>query len=350
MRILVKFSIVLALSVVILGAYTRLTDAGLGCPDWPGCYGHMLVPNESQLETAQARFPQQAIEPEKAWNEMIHRYFAGTLGLAILMITILAFRHQYPARIKKFSLGLLALVCFQAALGMWTVTLVLMPAVVMAHLLGGFSIFILLILLGRHLKHNNIPASSLTKLPKGGWLVLFIVTFQIALGGWTSSNYAALACTELPICESGWQQRLDFNAFHLISPQADTYQYGVLDYSARMTIHIGHRFWAVVTVLSLIFWSAFIFKRLAQTRAHWTAHHQSLFRINFALLAILAIQFSLGIANVVLSLPISVAVMHNAFALILLTVFVLNLYYCSLCQFSVYEKSVVKTNPDFQQV
>ncbi|MCU4674429.1 COX15/CtaA family protein [Catenovulum sp. 2E275] len=338
MRALVRLSIVLAFVVVVLGAYTRLTDAGLGCPDWPGCYGHLTVPAEHQVEAAQAKYPNQLIEPEKAWNEMIHRYFAGSLGLLILIITLAAFIKPYSASIKKYSSGLLALVCFQAILGMWTVTLVLMPVIVMAHLLGGFSIFVLLVLLERKLSHAQADNKTYSKIEKGrvpkfGWLCLAVLLFQIALGGWTSSNYAALACTQLPVCEPGWQERLDLNAFHLISPQADTYLYGVLDYSARMTIHIGHRFWAVVTVFMLILWSLFSFQILKKQAQNTKLPVKNIYLFNISLLLLLAAQFSLGVANIVLSLPILVAVMHNAVALLLLSVMSVSLYYFSAFPF-----------------
>ncbi|WAJ69945.1 COX15/CtaA family protein [Catenovulum adriaticum] len=323
MKILVRIAIILAFVVVVLGAFTRLTDAGLGCPDWPGCYGHLTVPKAEQVNSAQAKFPQQIIEPQKAWNEMIHRYFAGTLGLIILAIAVLSIYKPHAQKVRVFSISLFFLVCFQAALGMWTVTLVLLPAVVLAHLIGGFSIFVLLVLLERALAYTAVTK---TKLPKLAWLCFIVLLIQIILGGWTSTNYAALACTELPICEDGWQQRLDLNAFHLISPEADTYQYGVLDYSARMTIHIAHRIWAVITLFTLLGWAVFCFFQ-SQKRVSGFA------RLNIAsasLIVLLATQVGLGIANVVLSLPLMVAVLHNAVALLLLTAFVLTLYYYSV--------------------
>lgn len=322
MRILVRISIVCAFIVVVLGAYTRLTDAGLGCPDWPGCYGHLTVPKAEQMSSAQARFPEQIIEPQKAWNEMIHRYFAGTLGLIILAIAALSIYKPYSKKVRIFSVSLFFLVCFQAALGMWTVTLVLLPAVVLAHLLGGFSIFVLLVLLDRALAQTSVPV---TRLPKIAWLCFAVLLIQIILGGWTSTNYAALACTELPICEDGWQQRLDFNAFHLISPEADSYQYGVLDYSARMTIHIAHRIWAVITLLSLLSWAAFCFFRNKKSELDSQQSNMAV----LSLIVLLATQVGLGIANIVMSLPLTIAVMHNAIALLLLTAFVLTLYYYS---------------------
>lgn len=322
MKILVRIAIVCAFIVVVLGAFTRLTDAGLGCPDWPGCYGQLTVPKADQVIHAQAKYPEQIIEPQKAWNEMIHRYFAGILGLIILVIAAVSVYKPYTQKVKAFSISLFFLVCFQAALGMWTVTLVLLPVVVLAHLIGGFSIFVLLVLLERALSQTS---ASITQLPKLAWLCFTVLLIQIILGGWTSTNYAALACTELPICEDGWQQRLDLNAFHLISPEADTYQYGVLDYSARMTIHIAHRIWAVITLFSLLGWAAFCF---FQSKKRGTSSSK-LSIATISLMGLLIAQVGLGIANVVLSLPLTIAVLHNAIALLLLTAFVLTLYYYS---------------------
>ncbi|OZB03214.1 MAG: cytochrome B, partial [Idiomarina sp. 34-48-12] len=202
MRTFVKISVLLAFVVIVLGAYTRLTDAGLGCPDWPGCYGELTVPKDA--EKAVELFPHAPLESQKAWNEMIHRYAAGTLGLVILAITIAAFvrRRHDPSQPVGLPVLLLALVTFQAALGMWTVTMNLQPLIVMGHLLGGFTTISLLYLLLLRLERVHMPlGDSKMRSMRGFALFALLVVFgQIALGGWVAANYAAMACTELPFC------------------------------------------------------------------------------------------------------------------------------------------------------
>ena len=308
MKKLALFSLALAFVVIILGAYTRLTDAGLGCPDWPGCYGHLGVPQQAEhVDAANAAFPDRPVVAHKAWNEMIHRYFAGTLGLCILAIAIIALVRREPSRPFKLPLALLGLVIFQAALGMWTVTLNLLPVVVMGHLLGGFSVLACLFVLYLRLSEPHAPFSGLPALAVGGVVILII---QIALGGWTSANYAALACTEFPVCEGQWWSRLDFGGAYSV-PVADSYEFGAHDYAERMTMHIVHRIGAVITFCYL----CYVGLRLLR------GNHTSV--PGYApvlLLAVLVIQVGLGISNVLFSLPLFVAVAHNAVAACLLLV------------------------------
>ncbi|MCW8093329.1 COX15/CtaA family protein [Alteromonas sp. ASW11-130] len=313
MKKLVGFSIFLAFVVIMLGAYTRLTDAGLGCPDWPGCYGHLTVPKGEHVDAANQAFPQRPVEAHKAWNEMIHRYFAGTLGLVIVAIAAIALRNRQvnPVKLPLFLVGL---VIFQAALGMWTVTLNLLPAVVMAHLLGGFAVLSCLFLLLLRLKHlPTTSPSSASRTPFTLALVgLAILVVQIGLGGWTSANYAALACTDFPICEGEWTQRLDFSdAFSI--PEAQNYEFGAHDYDERMTMHVVHRFGAIVTFLYLL-WFAI---KVAKVKQFQFSHQAAAL-----LVVVLGIQIALGISNIVFSLPLSVAVLHNAVAATLLLVMV----------------------------
>nr|WP_285817811.1 COX15/CtaA family protein [Echinimonas agarilytica] len=305
MKAFVWFSIVLALGVILLGAYTRLTDAGLGCPDWPGCYGTISVPDTQQaIERANQAFPERQVEPQKAWNEMIHRYFAGALGVFIAVIAVMGFKR--PKAIRLLSSSLLVLVIFQALLGMWTVTLKLMPLVVMGHLLGGFSIFVLLCVLATRLQARE--SSDITRV-KGRWCLIvaaFVVFVQISLGGWTSANYAATACTQFPICEGDWQQKLDFaGGFSLPKSDDGNYEYGRHSYAERMTIHIVHRAGAVVATLFVILAAFSLFRQGWLSSASW-------------LLSLIVVQVGLGITNVVASLPLSVAVAHNGVALMLL--------------------------------
>ncbi len=310
---LVLVSLLLALVVVSLGAYTRLTHAGLGCPDWPGCYGLLEVPSTSeQLAQANQAFPERPVEPEKAWNEMIHRYFAGSLGLLILVIAGLSVAYRRFNLPVKLPLLILAVVTFQAALGMWTVTMKLMPIVVMGHLLGGFATLSLLFLLYLRLVNYRLPNTDMNikKYGKYALLGIVILVLQIALGGWTSSNYAALTCTELPICQAGWWQQLTFNnAFDLIPPERDSYEFGHLDHNERLTIHVMHRFGAIVTSLYLAW---LVFGVFMQAQSEFFKKSAMM------LAALLVVQVSLGISNIWFTLPLFVAVSHNVVAACLL--------------------------------
>lgn len=320
-RKLVLVSILLAIVVVSLGAYTRLTHAGLGCPDWPGCYGFHDVPQTSEeILKAQTAFPDRTVEPEKAWNEMIHRYFAGTLGLLILVITFLSIKNREVGTPVFLPILILGVVIFQAALGMWTVTMKLMPIVVMGHLLGGLTTLCLLFLLYLRLKRFHVREgnTSLRKFAKFGFIGIVILTGQIALGGWTSSNYAALVCTELPICQAGWEQELTFeDSFDLIPPERDTYEFGHLNHASRLTIHVMHRFGAIVTAIYLL-WLAFSVMRRASSQFFQQA--------SLGLITVLFCQIGLGVSNVWFSLPLGVAVAHNVVAACLMLTLILLTY------------------------
>jgi heme a synthase len=307
---LLKITLVFTLMVILMGAYTRLSDAGLGCPDWPGCYGHLTVPDEAhELSKVEINFPEHTVEPEKAWLEMIHRYIAGTLGLLVLGILILCLRSQDTP--KRLPIFISILILFQAALGMWTVTMKLMPIVVMSHLIGGFTLFALLLLLYLRTHPFRIPggdskARALLPLALIGLGVLIV---QIMLGGWTSSNYAALACTQLPLCEGNWFDNLRFaDAFSPFQGQHPSFEYGVLDYATRMTIHVSHRIWGLVTALTLL-WLAFKL---------FSAQSQVMRNSAYLLVVLVIVQIGLGISNVVMHLPLGIAVSHNGGAALLL--------------------------------
>ncbi|BCV43058.1 cytochrome B [Shewanella algae] len=318
LNLLLKMTLICTLTVILLGAYTRLSDAGLGCPDWPGCYGHIKVPSQAhELAHVERHFPGQEIEPKKAWLEMIHRYVAGSLGILVLLILIQSWRGS--ATPKTLPGLIAALIVFQALLGMWTVTMKLMPVVVMSHLLGGFTLFSLLLLLYLRLRPLQIPdgdpkARTLAPL---AMVALAIVVLQIMLGGWTSSNYAALACTELPICEGDWSNNLRLaDAFSPFQGQHPSFEFGVLDYHTRMTIHIAHRIGALLTAI-LVLTLAFMLWRRADSSI--------LKRSALVLTLVLGLQLSLGLANVLLHLPLPVAVAHNGgAALLLLTLVFIN--------------------------
>lgn len=329
---LVRISLGLTLVVIVLGAYTRISDAGLGCPDWPGCFGQLSVPTQNhEIVRATTLFPQHDIEPHKAWLEMIHRYVAGMLGLLIAAILVLSFK--VPNVPKVLPCVLSVVVIFQAALGMWTVTLKLMPIIVMLHLLGGFTLLCLLLVFYLVMKPHAWLASDTTphlglnadlnpkrnarwalSLHRAAWIGCGVLLVQIMLGGWTSSNYAALVCTSFPICNGNWWQSLNINGAFTIFQQPllinnDSYEYGVLDYASRMTIHILHRIGAVFTAFTLL----------------WLAYRVIANKINPAfnvagmvLMVLVFIQIGLGITNVILQLPVILAVAHNLVAALLL--------------------------------
>lgn len=314
---LALFATALAVVVVLLGAYTRLTHAGLGCPDWPGCYGFLGVPmSEHKQSIAEARFPEAPVEVEKGWNEMIHRYFAGSLGLVILVLAVQALRrrgqHGQPL---KLPLLLLGVVIAQAVFGMWTVTLKLWPQVVTAHLLGGFTTLALLFLLSLRLS-AAWPAQPVVapRLRALAGLALILAIGQIALGGWVSSNYAAVACVDLPTCHGQWWPAMDFaNGFHLTQHIGPNYLGGQLDSDARTAIHMTHRLGALALSLILLLLA-------------WGLRAAGLARLAGLLLLALAVQVSLGVSNVLLHLPLAVAVAHNAGGAALLLVLVLINY------------------------
>ncbi len=305
----------LAVVVVLLGAYTRLTHAGLGCPDWPGCYGFIAVPQtDAQLAHAEVSFPHAPVEAQKGWNEMIHRYFAGSLGLLILGLAVHALRRRKQAdQPVKLPLLLLGVVIAQAAFGMWTVTLKLWPQVVTAHLLGGFATLSLLFLLSLRLSGRFAVLPVSAGLRRLALLALLLVIGQVALGGWVSSNYAAVACLDVPTCHGEWWPAMDFaNGFHLTQHIGPNYLGGQLDSEARTAIQVSHRIGAVLIALLVLLLA-------------WRLKVQGLPRLAGLLVLALVLQISLGISNVLLQLPLVVAVAHNGGgALLLLSLVLVN--------------------------
>ena len=353
---------VLAAGVVVMGAYTRLAHAGLGCPDWPTCYGHLWVPDSaSEIERANHHFNETPVETDKTWPEQLHRLMASTLGVLILALFTLVMR-GYSASRMPFILPLLALVgavvarafvgdsldpflwllisvyfgnlfllsrkhavqqtpqpvvhvallvglvVLQGFFGMWTVTLKLWPQVVTAHLLGGFATLSLLWLFCLRMLALPCSATRESWLALRPWLMLALVLViaQITLGGWTSANYAALACIDLPTCHGLWWPEANFSqGFDVFQHVGPNYLGGQLDSDARTAIHLSHRMGAVFVLLSV---GCLIFQL--------KRHGQGL--LAAVLLASLCLQFGLGISNVVFSLPLAIAVAHNAGGALLL--------------------------------
>jgi cytochrome c oxidase assembly protein subunit 15 len=308
-------AVILAMVVVVLGAFTRLSDAGLGCPDWPGCYGHLTWPKtDADVAAAEARFPETPVEHDKTWPEMVHRYFASLLGLTILTLAWLAWRGRRNEPLPiKLPLFLVGLVLLQGAFGAWTVTLKLWPQVVTAHLLGGFATASCLWLLALRLSPWRFAEPAGAGLRGLALIGLIAVVVQIALGGWTSANYAAVACPDLPTCHGVWWPSADylqgFNIFQHVGPN---YLGGLLDNHARTAIHFTHRLGALTVTVVL----------LALTVGVWRLRDSWSRSMSVILLVALVTQVSLGISNVYWVLPLPVAVAHNAFGLVLLLVLV----------------------------
>ncbi len=355
----------LALCVVVLGAFVRLSHAGLGCPDWPVCYGHLAWPTaDEHIAVANEAFPERPVEVEKAWKEQVHRFFAATLGLVVFALALLptwrsparrnlllgaaaaalagivtyvkgwipiasvlsllsiclplfgmfAWRgHDWRAR---HAAGLLALIIVQAMLGMWTVTLLVKPIIVTAHLLGGMATFVLLWLLwlrdrgapkanddGRHHVLGNLAYAAIA-----------VVIVQVFLGGWTSTNYAALACPDFPTCQAEWIPPMDFReGFTLWRGLGVDYEGGVLDNAARAAVHYTHRLGAILVLLVVGFLVVSIRRRTRGVR-----HEQSLRLLGALTGVLLVVQVLLGISVVKFGLPLWLAAAHNGGAALLL--------------------------------
>ncbi len=279
----------LAAAVVVLGAWVRLTDAGLGCPDWPGCYGH-IYPNAGHAES------QSGFQFGKALHEMIHRYFAGTLVLVITMLLVWAVRYRKDRDQPLIPPVLLfVVVCLQGALGALTVTLLLKPLIVTAHLFGGLTTLGLLWWLSLHPERRQLPARA-AGLRTYAFVGLAALIVQIALGGWTSANYAAVACPDFPTCQHSWWPRMDYrDAFVLWRGLGLDYEGGVLANPARVAIHVTHRLGALVAGSILISLGVLVVTRADSRRLSVAG--------GLLVLAVL-LQISLGVATVHSGVPL----------------------------------------------
>ena len=304
---------ILGIIVVGLGAWTRLADAGLGCPDWPGCYGFATIPmNPEEIEIANAKFPETPYEVAKAIPEVVHRYFAATLGFLIVCIYALTLKYKEATpNIRNLSLFLVIWVILQGAFGYLTVSLKLLPQIVTTHLMAGFLTAGVVWLLYFKSKDSstldreywNFSLRTKNLLNLG----LVFVAIQIFLGAWTSTNYASYSCTDFPLCQGQLLPDANFkegfNFFQSIGPN---YLGGLLDHESRLAIHLSHRFGALVVTLYLLFLS---YHFISQQKNNLAA----------CLLLIVTLQVLLGISNVVFALPLLVAVGHNLGGLLLIT-------------------------------
>jgi cytochrome c oxidase assembly protein subunit 15 len=310
-RRLALLGTVLALCVVVLGAYVRLNNAGLGCPDWPGCYGHLTVGQAVEhAQSANAAYPDRPLEAGKALKEMVHRYFASTLGLVIIALAVIAFRNRrdrnQPVRLP---VALVLLVLFQGLLGMWTVTLLLKPLIVTSHLVGGLTTMSLLWWMALNPTRTTRPASE-RNLRRLAVIALVMLAIQVLLGGWVSTNYAAVACPDFPTCQRSFWPDMDFkDAFVLWRGLGIDYEGGVLDAPARVAIHVAHRLGAIVTAFVLGY---------AAFRAIRTAKSRGARMAGAAVAVLLATQLVLGPTMVLMTFPLPLATAHNAVAALLL--------------------------------
>ena len=310
----------LTLVVISLGAWVRLTDAGLGCPDWPGCYGLLTTPDTvDELAKAKENYPNASIDVGKAWREMLHRYVAGILGLYVFFITYICIKYSKQNYILPVSISILIVI--QAIMGMLTVTMLVKPTVVTTHLFFGMLTATLLFING--LKYSSLNLSQ-DKLPVNAisiimltWTLLII---QILLGGWTSTNYASLACTDFPKCLDQWypKEMVFDKAFNIFNLPDINYEGGFLAYGAKVAVHYIHRVTALVLSISFLLTIFIIFK---------LENHVFLKKIISFSLVFFVLQIILGISNVIYSLPLNIAVWHTMNAAILLALLSGALYY-----------------------
>lgn len=356
-----------AFCLIMLGAFVRLSDAGLGCPDWPVCYGHLAWPTEdAHIEQANEMFPERPVEVEKAWKEQVHRFLAAALGMLVFALALMANWRATRQRnlllaaaaaaaagivtyVKgwipvasvlsvfsillplygalawrgagwrgRYTAGLLALIIIQAMLGMWTVTLLVKPIIVTAHLLGGMATFALLWLLwlrdrGKPKVNRDDRHRGLRRLSKGA---LCVVVLQIFLGGWTSTNYAALACPDFPKCQTQWVPPMDFaEGFDLWRGLGVDYEGGVLGNDARVAVHYTHRLGAVLVLLVV---GSLVLAVRRRTRNPTDGDDAALRLLGAGTGVFLALQVLLGISVVKFGLPLWLAVAHNGGAALLL--------------------------------
>ena len=299
--------VIFAFIVIALGAWTRLVDAGLGCPDWPGCYGFVFFPTtEAEITIAENRYPLFPYEIDKVIPEVVHRYFAAALGLLAIFLVFIALKEN-DKRNKFISCFLLFFICCQGIFGYLTVSLKLLPIIVTGHLFGGFitlSLFFYLFIRNTDFLDNfyfkNARFISIA--------ALTVLAVQIFLGVWTSTNYASLACIDFPQCKASYWPEMDFRSgFNLFQEVGPNYLYGLLDNNARVAIHFTHRIWAIfVIIVFFILITRLWFSKIAPLAS--------------TVGVVLLTQISLGVMNIVYTLPLYVAIAHNLVAAMLLLV------------------------------
>ena len=296
---LLAFALFLTFDLIMFGAFVRVTDAGLGCPDWPGCYGKASpIGAMAHIREAAAELPDGPVTVFKAWVEMLHRYVAAGLGLIIIALVVLAHRGARGQASVPLAWFTLVWILIQGAFGAWTVTLKLQPAIVTAHLLGGMILFGLLVAQWVRIQvREGLPALS-AGLRGLAWVACGVLFMQIALGGWVSTNYATLACEDFPTCQGQWWPVADFvRGFQLWRPLGQTADGAALPFQALTAIHLTHRLWAMLAfaALGVLAWKL---RREDGRTARW-------------LVFFLLLQLTTGLTNIFLDWPLAAAVLHT---------------------------------------
>lgn len=313
---LTALTLFLTFDLIVLGAFTRLTDSGLGCPDWPGCYGQASpLGARADIGAAAAALPNGPVTWSKAWIEMIHRYLAMVVGTLIIVMAWAGWRERrLLPHSPWWATATLVWVIVQGLFGAYTVTLKLYPVVVTAHLLGGMLLLALLAL--QHESYRDRPVAVSTRLRAGIAGVLALVALQVALGGWVSTNYAVLACGGFPACNGQWWPAMDgAEGFTSMRPLGRTADGGALPFDALVAIHMAHRVAALIVLAALA--------ALAVALARRPVSALRRFGLSLALLAVA--QLASGLSNVVLGWPIVAALAHSAGAAALVLALVLLL-------------------------
>jgi cytochrome c oxidase assembly protein subunit 15 len=312
LRALTLLTLFLTFDLVVFGAFTRLTDSGLGCPDWPGCYGSATpLGAHADIQAAQTAMPTGPVTHGKAWVEMVHRYLATGVGVLIIGLAVGSWRlhRRGDAAVSPWwATTTLVWVCLQGAFGAWTVTMKLYPAIVTLHLLGGMGLLVLLAVQSQGYVRNPLPLSR--RLHAGMWLLAVLSLIQITLGGWVSTNYAVLACTDFPTCQGEWWPAMDFeHGFTVLRELGAGKSGGFLPFAALTAIHVTHRVGALVVfgVMLLVAWGLHAVGQTSHRR--WAG----------ALVGLALWQFASGLSNVVLGWPLVAALAHTAGAAALIT-------------------------------
>jgi cytochrome c oxidase assembly protein subunit 15 len=307
----------LTLDLIMFGSFTRLTDSGLGCPDWPGCYGHSNPLSAGEpIRAAESAQPTGPVTMTKAWIEMLHRYFAIGIGLLIIILAVQAWRRaraDTAAPSPVLATAALVWVCIQGAFGALTVTMKLQPIIVTAHLLGGVVLLALLVALAlRESPAPSVAPRAVTVRPLA-LAALAVVFAQIALGGWVSSNYAVLACPDFPKCQGMWLPAMDFgHGFTLWRGLGMTGDGDMIPFQSMVAIHWTHRAFALVAAAVLAWFVA----------AAWRI--EGLAGVARAVLAVLLAQLATGLSNVVLNWPLAAAVLHSGGAALLVALLIVS--------------------------
>ncbi len=312
LRALTFFTLFLTFDLVVFGAFTRLTDSGLGCPDWPGCYGNASpVGARADIQAAQTAMPTGPVTHGKAWVEMVHRYLAAMVGVLCIALALAGWRAHWlghAAMSPWWPTASLVCVSLQGAFGALTVTMKLYPAIVTLHLLGGLSLLGLLAVQSQG--HVRAPLRLTRGLHTGVWALLALTVTQIALGGWVSSNYAVLACSDFPTCQGRWWPEMDFaHGFALLRELGAGKDGGFLPFAALTAIHLTHRIGALIVFAAMAMLSWRLLAGREPAWRPWAA----------AIGAAGAWQFASGLSNVVLGWPLVAALAHTAGAAALIT-------------------------------